>query len=164
MPRSVTNACLVAELHEALFDHRVGERHRQRAGKMIVAGSPEAQRRILRSGAEFPSRRCSIGRDTHDALHHIGDVGRCDPMVAMASLFHRCQQLRIGEPRQMAACRLRRDAGDGRKFRSGQRPAVEKSVHHRSSGRVADKGGNLRETRLAGHRSCPLRFGLTIAS
>ena len=69
----------------------------------------------------------------------------------MAALLDRRHQPRLGQPRQMAARRLRRDAGHRGELGRGQRPAVQQAVHHRRPRRIADECRDLGKSGLAGH-------------
>ncbi len=64
----------------ALFE-RIGERHTEFAGKVVIAGPSESDRLVLTDGIAF-----SWTRDHTKGLHGMGHVGRRNSIIAMPSL------------------------------------------------------------------------------
>ena len=152
MPVVGHHAGVARQLDMAAGHQRIGERHAEPAGEVVVAGARRAQRGIARADGELAARRApSSRRHLHDALHHLRHRRRGQPVIAVPALLLDGEQPRRGQARQMAAGGLRRDAGDARQLGRRQRAAVHQRVQHAGAGRVAGERGDLGERGVAGH-------------
>ena len=73
-------------------------------------------------------------------------------MIAVAPLLLDGEQPRHGQARQVAAGRLRRDAGDARELGGRERASVHQRMQHARARGVSGKRGDFRERGIAGHR------------
>jgi hypothetical protein len=76
---------------------RVGQRHPEPSGEVVVAGAPGAQRRIHPARHRPPRRR----------YYRLASARVGALLEAALAVAADAQQPRPGKPRQIAACRLR---------------------------------------------------------
>ena len=73
-------------------------------------------------------------------------------MIAVPPLLLDGEQPRHGQARQVAAGRLRRDAGDAGELGGRQRASVHQRVQHAGARGISGERGDFRERGVAGHR------------
>jgi hypothetical protein len=121
---------IACQLHMAVFNPHIRERHAQTAGKVVVAGPRCPQRGVSRTDNEARSGCVAAGCHLHDALQHLRHGRRCQAVVVVAALLLDIEKTGRSQARQMAARCLWRDSGVGE-------PTPRQSMHARPSARGA---------------------------
>jgi len=134
-------AGLAGEHHVPARLQRVGEPDAEPAGQVVVAGARGAQRLVdLRERARARRR---ARRHHHDAFEHASDQRARQPVVTVAALAHAFEQPGLGQLGEVAAGRLRRDAGGVGELLGGERAAVHQRAQDVGARRIADRRRNL---------------------
>ncbi len=118
-------AAVLIEFDVRFGNERVSDAYAEAAGKVVVTGARQPERRIMRAGPNScPNRPVPRSRGKlRDRLQQMCDVGRCEPMIAVPPTLLHEQQTGIQQPSEVGACGLWSDPGIARKFARGQRPA-----------------------------------------
>lgn len=132
----------VCQLQVASLAKRVGQRERQFAGKMIVAGAGGAQRFVARADRVMPFRaaRC----DCHERMDRLGDLRCRQPVVPVPPLLLHGDEFGAGELGEVAAGRLRSDAGVAGQFPGRQSLPAHERGQDVGTSCVPDQRPNLR--------------------
>ena len=136
------HAAVVGE-HDVLAPgQRIGQRHAETAGDMVVAGARRAQ--LIVAVPARPITLRSVGRDDHDALDHARDLAasRAGSSNAGPCLVSE-SKVRLPQLGEMLARRLRRHAGDVSKLARRQRASVDQRHQNVGARRIADQRGNF---------------------
>ena len=125
---------------------RIGQRHTQRPGHMIVASACPAHRRIARAGDRAARRGGGKGRHLHDGFQQPRYLRRSQPVIAMPALaFHR-QHPGLDQPGEMRAGTLRRHPGGTGQLARGQRAPVHQRHQHGGTGGLPHQQANFGDT------------------
>ncbi len=143
-------AALVAERHAALRGERIGKRHAQPPGQVVVAEARLAHRHVEPADRAIARRRLDGGDDPHQ-FDHLRHQRRGDAEVAVAALLHGGEQLALRQPSQMLAGRGGRYARGIGKLAGGLGAAVHQRVKHRRARRVAHQRADLGKVDVAAH-------------
>jgi hypothetical protein len=100
--------------------------------------------------------RC-LARDDRHGLDHLGDEGRGDAIVAMATLRLDGDEAAVEEFRKVSARRRRCDPREESELLRGTGAPVHEREEDAQAGRVADDGGDPGEVRLGSHGREPSR-------
>ncbi len=97
---------------------------------MIVAGASLTHRLVARTDGDFTNWMHVLRGKLHDAFKHASDLGRRETVITMSSLFFDFEQCGRCQPRQMAACRLRRDVRTTGEFGRRKCSTIHQSNEH----------------------------------
>ena len=125
-----------AQCDVAALGQRIGQRHAEPPGQVVVAGARRAQRLAAAPGGR-PHRLRGGGR--HHPLQHLADQRRSQTVIAMPTLLLSRQQAAIGELRQVPARGLRRYAGCLGELLGGQRAPVHQRRQHVGARGIAEQ-------------------------
>jgi hypothetical protein len=134
---------IVRDLDPTTRRQCIGQADAKPAGNMVVASPSEAQTGIPWTCPGLRSGR--VGRHEHQAFEKTGHLRGGKPVVAVSSLFDHGDERGRCELSQMAACRLRGDAGRLRQLGGCERPAIHQSLQHCHPRRIADQSSDLRD-------------------
>src|SRR5262249_23583805 len=119
--------------------------------EVIVAGAGRAQSSIARTDRELASGGFRAGGHQHDALHHLGNGGRGETMIAVPPLLLDGEQPCSGQSSEGAAGGLRGDAGNVGGLGGRERAPGPPRLQPAGTGWITRERGHFREHCVASH-------------